>query len=251
MNRKVEHYLLVGHSRNALRNYSNQIAAAVWKLASGETGQLKTECSFWPKTVVAPRTKKHKTWQMNVPFLHCPLMFFLTRCRIYDNLKIWMGGMNYVNVSPTYFRSFFSAGLSQQLMAGLTANGQNKAHPSFRFLVFTLHQELSFSRIFVGERFTYLSITVNLSWWVHSFHVGGHFDWQIVISTASDSSLGKSDFMSLGWKVKGFFWRCRNGRLVEMGSSVHNSWAKEEIPRQAYLSHQFPTGEFLSENRSP
>ena len=33
MNRKVEHYLLVGHSRNALRNYSNQIAAAALLLS--------------------------------------------------------------------------------------------------------------------------------------------------------------------------------------------------------------------------
>lgn len=34
MNIKVEHYLLVGHSRNALRNYSNQIAAAAALLLS-------------------------------------------------------------------------------------------------------------------------------------------------------------------------------------------------------------------------
>ena len=33
MNRKVEHYLLVGHNRNALRNYSNQIAAAALLLS--------------------------------------------------------------------------------------------------------------------------------------------------------------------------------------------------------------------------
>ena len=141
MNRKVEHYLLVGHSRNALRNYSNQIAAAVWKLASGETGQLKTECSFWPKTVVAPRTKKHKTWQMNVPFLHCPLMFFLTRCRIYDNLKIWMGGMNYVNVSPTYFSFLFFCG-SFPAAHGWLNRKWTEQSPSI----------ISFSRLYTSSR---------------------------------------------------------------------------------------------------
>ena len=177
-------------------------------------------------------------------------MFFLTRCRIYDNLKIWMGGMNYVNVSPTYFRSFFSAGLSQ-LMAGLTANGQNKAHPSFRFLVFTLHQELSFSRIFVGERFTYLSITVNLSWWVHSFHVGGHFDWQIVISTASDSSLGKSDFMSLGWKVKGFFGDVGTGGLSKWDPVYIILGLRKKFQDKPTLAINFPLGNFYQRIEAP
>ena len=159
MNRKVEHYLLVGHSRNALRNYSNQIAAAAALLLSENL--LVEKQANWKQNAVFGQNCRGSTHEKaqnmtnECSFSALSSYVFLTRCRIYDNLKIWMGGMNYVNVSPTYFRSFFSAGLSQ-LMAGLTANGQNKAHPSFRFLVFTLHQELAFSRIFVGGFFSLL-----------------------------------------------------------------------------------------------
>ena len=144
-------------------------------------------------------------------------------------------GMNYANYSRgkpkiavanacircTVF--FFSWGLS--LMAGLTANGQNKAHPSFRFSLcarnsssenlafFTLHQAFIFESSKMCS-FSYPCTCQLVSTILDEFIplvVGGHFDWQIVIFTASDSSLGKWGSLSLipnycdgNWKE--IFW---------------------------------------------
>ena len=130
----------------------------------------------------------------------------------------------------------------------------DRTKPIHHFVFSSLHfiKNLHFHGFLLGDFSPYLSITVNLSWWVHSFHVGGHFDWQIVISTASDSSLGKSDFMSLGWKVKGFFEDLGTGGLSKWDPVyIILGLRKKFQDKPTWAAINFPLGNFYQRIEAP
>ena len=130
----------------------------------------------------------------------------------------------------------------------------DRTKPIHHFVFSSLHfiKNLHFHGFLLGDFSPYLSITVNLSWWVHSFHVGGHFDWQIVISTASDSSLGKSDFMSLGWKVKGFFGDVGTGGLSKWDPVyIILGLRKKFQDKPTWAAINFPLGNFYQRIEAP
>ena len=87
--------------------------------------------------------------------------------------------------------------------------------------------------------------------------VGGHFDWQIVISSASDGSLGKWRQAFISFQIERNFWKASQ-ETCKMGSSVHNSLVVgteglrkkfQDKPIFALCPINFPIGNFYQEGR--
>ena len=153
-------------------------------------------------------------------------------------------------------------------MAGLTANGQNKAHPSFPCSLLraelrksSLHFiKLSFLRASKNVQFFLslcLSISVNDPWWVHSSCCRRTF-WL--------TNCYLFGVWWLPWEMKASFhlipnwaefWKTSQ-EACKMGSSVHNSLVVgteglrkkfQDKPIFALCPINFPIGNFYQEGR--